>query len=95
MTLRTQDLLKLPPLNSQSNEPDPLALIHFIDLESSWEWFAIEFDGANFFGLVNGVEQEFGMFSIIELEEVNRVCGYSRIIRDETFKPTRISQLQH
>ena len=89
----TNKLMTLPPINSQPAEVDPLALVKFVDSESKWQWYGIEFDGMCCFGLVIGIEEEFGMFSLSELEEINALAGYERITLDETFVPTRISEL--
>jgi hypothetical protein len=85
----------LPPLYSQENNPDPLALIRFVDTLGDWSWYAIEFDGDNlFFGLVLGFERELGYFTLAEFEEVNRAAGFARIQRDKDFRPTPVREIQ-
>lgn len=48
---------------------DALAHVKYFTPDSSWTWYATEFDGEDtFFGLVKGFEKEFGYFSLSELE---------------------------
>jgi hypothetical protein len=46
-----------------------------------------------FFGLVIGLDREFGIFSLSELEQVNEDAGFSRITLDQTFRPTTVTSL--
>jgi hypothetical protein len=93
--LTTEIKEKLPPLYSQENTADPLALVRFYDTLGDWSWYVIEFDGENlFFGLVFGFESELGYFSLAEFEQLNREAGFARIERDEAFEPTPISAIQ-
>lgn len=96
MVLLTKEIKeKLPPLYSQEQAIDPLALVRFYDTLEDWSWYAVEFDGDNlFFGLVLGFEREFGYFSLQEFEQVNRQSGFSRIERDSGFQPTPVSAIQ-
>jgi hypothetical protein len=52
-------------------------------------WYATEFDGEDlFFGLVDGLEKEFGYFSLSELESVDGPFGVG-IERDLYFGDQR------
>src|SRR5512134_173623 len=53
---------KLPPLYANEEKgTDALALVKFFTRDSSWTWYASEFDGDDlFFGLAVGVEPELG-----------------------------------
>uniref|UniRef100_A0A6M3JHS3 DUF2958 domain-containing protein n=1 Tax=viral metagenome TaxID=1070528 RepID=A0A6M3JHS3_9ZZZZ len=95
MKLLTKELIKkLPPLYSQENVEDPMAIVKFFDPCSNWTWYATEFDGKDtFFGLVQGLEEEFGYFSLSELMGVKGRFGLG-IERDLHFKPTQISKLK-
>ena len=60
---------KLPRPYSTENESDPMAVVKFFTPDSSWTWYATEFDGSDtFFGLVDGHEKELGYFSKSELD---------------------------
>jgi len=94
MQLLTQELRdKLPALGATEKVDDPSAIVKFFTPDSSWTWFATEFDGDDtFFGLVVGFEVELGYFSLSELESVRGPLGLP-IERDLWFKPTPLSQL--
>ena len=94
MKLLTKELrAKLPPLNSSAEISDPVAVCKFFTPDSSWTWYAIEFDGEDtFFGLVQGFDEEFGTFSLSEIELVTGPMGL-HIERDLYFKPTPVSKL--
>ena len=56
---------------------DAIVVAKFFTPDSSWTWFATEFDPATreCFGLVEGHEVEFGYFSLDELESVTGPLG--------------------
>jgi hypothetical protein len=84
---------QLPQLYSQENVEDPIAHVKFFHPLSSWTWYATEFDGEDqFFGLVQGFEEEMGYFSLSEMESI-KVRGLG-IERDVSFTPTPLSQLR-
>ena len=86
---------KLPEL--YANEEIGLAaqaLIKFFTPDSSWSWYASEFNGDDiFFGLVIGFEAEFGYFSLSELESARGPLGLA-IERDLHFKPQSLEELR-
>lgn len=83
----------LPPLGSTSGESDPLVIAKFFTPDGGWTWFAIEFDGVDtFYGLVQGLETEFGQFSLGELLEIRGRLGLP-VERDRFFTATRLSAL--
>lgn len=86
---------KLPEL--YANEELGLAaqaLVKFFTPDSSWTWYASEFNGDDiFFGLVIGFEVEFGYFSLSELESVRGPLGLS-IERDLHFEPKSLEELR-
>jgi len=83
----------LPPLYSQENVKDPIVHVKFFTPDSSWTWYATEFDGEDtFFGWVVGFEKELGYFSLSELETVRGPMGLN-IERDIHFVPKPLSQV--
>ena len=95
MKLLTKELReKLPSLYTTKHEPDPLVICKFFTPDSSWTWYAIEFDGKDtFFGYVDGFEAELGYFSLSELESVRGKLGLP-VERDRWFKPCRLSEIR-
>ena len=96
MKLLTKELeAKLPPLYSQDGRGDEaIALVKFFTPDSSWTWYATEYDPKErvFFGLVDGFEKELGYFSLDELESVRGALGLA-IERDLYFEPTKLKDL--
>jgi len=82
---------KLPPIYSQENAEDPICVVKFFDILSSWAWYGIEYDPETelFFGFVHGYEDELGYFSFPELRDFG-----IRIERDLWFKPTPLSEVK-
>jgi hypothetical protein len=96
MKLLTKEILaKLPPIGSQESNPDPTVVVKFFDPCGSWTWYATEFDPATgeFFGLVDGFEQELGYFHLAELESVRGPLGLG-IERDLHWTPRPLSQVK-
>ena len=86
---------KLPPLYSQDGRGDEaIALVKFFTPDSSWSWYATEYDPQErvFFGLVDGLEMELGYFSLDELQSIKGSLGLS-VERDIYFSPTKLSTL--
>jgi hypothetical protein len=85
----------LPPLYSQESAgEDATVFVKFFTPDSSWTWFATEFDGDDtFFGLVVGHETELGYFSLSELRAVRGPLGLA-IERDESFTPQSLAQVR-
>ena len=70
------------------------ALVKFFTPDSSWTWYASEFDGEDiFFGLVIGHAVELGYFSLSELESVQGPLGLA-IERDLHFDPKTLEELR-
>jgi hypothetical protein len=86
---------KLPELYSGEEQGlDALAQVKFFTPDSSWSWFASEFNGDDIlFGLVVGLEIEFGYFSISELQSVRGPLGLP-IERDLHFEPKSLRELR-
>jgi len=94
MKLMTNDLrTQLPQLYSQEEVDDPKVVAKFFTPDSSWTWYATEFDGKDtFFGLVDGHEKELGYFSLKELESVKGPFGLG-VERDLWFESKPLSEL--
>ena len=73
---------------------DAVAQVKFFTPDSSWTWYASEFDGEDiFFGLVIGHFVELGYFSLAELEETTGPLGL-HIERDLYFEPAALGMLK-
>ena len=94
MQLLTDEIREqLPALYSQEDIDDPIAQVKFFLPNSTWTWYATEFDSKDlFFGLVQGLEEELGYFSLSELQSVE-LHGLG-VERDLSFTPTPLSQLR-
>ena len=95
MKLLTKEIREmLPNLRETEGQEDPVVQVKFFTPDSSWTWWCIEFDGKDLlYGLVNGHCQEYGYFSLAELESVRGPLGLP-IERDIYFKPTPVSKLR-
>jgi hypothetical protein len=93
--LLTQELrAKLPPLYSTEEIPtaDKMVVAKFFSPYSNWTWYAVEFDGEDtFFGYVDGLEGEWGYFSLAELEQARVFGRVPAVERDKYFEPRRFS----
>lgn len=89
MKLLTKAILcKLPTLGATCMKPNPTAWVKFFTPWASWTWWAIEYDPARgiFYGLVDGLELEYGTFSLGEFGNL-RGPGGLRVERDRWFTP--------
>ena len=95
MKLLTTQLLKsFEKIGRQESTPDPMVIAKFFDPIGSWTWFATEYDPSTkmFFGLVHGIEKEWGPFGLEELENLTLPLGLG-IERDIYFDACRASEL--
>ena len=96
MKLVTEEIRKrLPPLGSNENTPltEMIAQVKFFTPDSSWTWYAVEFDGKDiFWGWVQGFEEEFGAFSLSELAAIRGPWGL-QVERDLYFEPTPLKEV--
>ena len=98
MKLMTKAILKaLPPLYGTDNVPtmDKVIVVKYFDPCGSWTWYGVEYDPETktFFGLVDGLDKEWGYFSLTELESVKGLLGLG-IERDLYFEPVKVSELK-
>jgi hypothetical protein len=82
-----------PPYSQDGKGGEAIAYVKFFTPDSSFTWYALEFDGNDrFFGLVDGQCKELGYFSLSELETVRGPLGLS-IERDLYWKPTKLCEI--
>lgn len=91
MKLLTEELRqRLPPLDSQEAEANPLVHAKFFTPDSSWTWWVTEGspegNDFRFFGFVQGFEEEWGYFLLSELETATGPLGL-HVERDLYFTP--------
>ena len=93
MKLLTNEIRnRLPPIGSQDQEADPIVYVKFFCPWNHWTWFAYEFDQEDIFlGFVKGDFDEFGTFSLSELESVKGPMGLG-MERDIHFSPKPLSE---
>ena len=95
MKLLTKEIeRKLPALYANEDVEDPIAILKLFTPDSSWTWYATEYDPEErmFFGLVDGLERELGYFSLDELESVRGPLGLP-IERDMYWSPRPLSTI--
>jgi len=95
MKLLTKEIRKkLPLLYAQEIKGgDAIAYVKFFTPDSSWTWYATEFDGKDtFFGLVDGHEKELGYFMLSELQSARGPLGLP-IERDLYWKPQMLKEI--
>ena len=85
----------LPKFYAQENKGyDAIAYVKFFTPDSNWTWYVLEYNRKErlCFGYVKGLENEFGYFSIDELEAVRGPLGL-HIERDLYFEPVAIREV--
>ena len=93
MKLITDDEIKTLPLlyATENVKTDNKVLqLKFMEVNSGWEWYLTEFDANKkiAFGLVKGFEEEWGYFSLVEMEDI------PTIIRDKKFIKIKFKDLK-
>lgn len=70
-------------------------MVKFFSPYSQWTWYAVEFDGEDtFFGLVDGLEMEYGYFSYSELQGLTKFGGVPAVERDCHWTPRPIKEIE-
>ena len=87
----------LPPLYSQESCPTPIAHVKLFTLDSSFTWYVTEGEEQEdgdwlLFGLVIGLEEEWGYSLLSEIASVRGPLGLP-VERDLWFKPGPIDQV--
>ena len=86
---------KLPPLGATQEQDlkETIAWVKFFTPDGGWTWYAAEFDGHDiFWGLVFGIEKEFGTFSLTELQSLRGALGLP-VERDRFYSPQSLEEL--
>lgn len=97
MKLLTKDLEKrFKEIGSQENEKDPIVIAKFFNPCGAGTWYATEYDPETktFFGYVKLLEDEWGYFSLEELENINLPLDL-KIERDLYTKEKRLSEYKN
>jgi hypothetical protein len=97
MLMMTKEILdRIPALYSQEETPlgDQIVHVKFFTPWAGWTWYGLEYDPAEkmFFGYVDGLDGEYGYFSLTELESIEGPVGL-KIERDRHFGPTPMSEI--
>lgn len=96
MKLMTTEIRKtLPALGAQDGKGlEAIVYVKYFTPDAGWTWYATEYDPRTrtFFGLVDGMEVEFGYFELRELEGAHGPFGL-KIERDLYFKPRHLRTL--
>jgi hypothetical protein len=87
MQLLTKAIRKqAQPIGATDGDNQKKVLAKFFTPWSYWTWYAVEFDGDDlFFGYVEGLESEWGYFSLKDLEEIKGPFGLG-VERDIMFE---------
>lgn len=80
----------VPPMYATEEEDDPIARVKLFS--RAWTWCVTEYDPATgeAFGFVEGFADEWGYFSILEMEALNRSRGFNVVERDVLFEPAPV-----
>ena len=92
MQLLTKAIRKqAQPIGATDGKDTKKVLAKFFTPWTHWTWYAVEFDGDDlFFGFVEGLEKEWGYFSLKELEEIQGPFGL-KVERDIMFENKTIN----
>lgn len=87
---------RMPRLFSTEEDPDPIVHLKWSTPDGSWTWFMWEYDPTDrlCFGLVDGFQRNWGIFSVAEIEKIRGPMG-RRVERDLHFSPTPLSEIRH
>lgn len=90
--IKDEEIKTLPKLYETENikTDNKILQMKFMELKSGWEWYLTEYDAKEkiAFGLVKGFEDEWGYFSLVEMEDI------PSIIRDEAFIKIKFKDLK-
>lgn len=97
MKLLTKELIKKLPkygITENIKADDKILHVKLFCPWSNWTWYLVEYGEADgyCFGYVEGFENEWGCFSLPELEAIKGPFGL-KIERDLYFKPIRFGDL--
>lgn len=95
MQLITSEVGKmLPKLYETEGQKEKVLRLKFFTPWTYWAWYVAEYDAKErvCFGYVRGHEDEWGYFSVDELEAIRGPSGL-RVERDLQFQPLKFSML--
>ncbi len=97
MPLLTDDLKgRLPPLLSQEAVDDPIVYARYFLPGTIWAWYVTEGEPEDgdylFFGFVTGLDSEFGLFRLSQLEAVTGTSG-QKVELDPSFKEGKLTDV--
>lgn len=92
MRLITDEIMGGLPTLYQTEDTatdEKVLLMRFYELNTRWQWYLCEYSDEDkvAFGYVMGHENEWGYFSLEEME------GIRTILRDKTFQPIKFKKL--
>jgi len=90
-----EQLDNIPKLYETEDIPDPLCHIKLFTPDANFTWFIIEvsIDEDVCYGYVKGYERELGYFSLSEIESIRGNLNLL-VERDESFKPSKLSEIR-
>lgn len=95
MKLITKEIeSKMPAIGSQNEENNPIVHVKFFTPDANWTWYALEYDPEEriFFGFVDGMFPELGLFTLEELESVRGPFGLP-VERDLYWEPKGLQEV--
>jgi len=77
------------------HEGDRTAYVKFFTPWAGWTWYGCEYQPEEklFYGYVEGLEKEWGYFSLEELEQLRGPFGL-KVERDVYFEPTKVGVMK-
>ena len=98
MQLMTDAIAKtIPHIYEQDGKgDDAIVYVHWFSPYSGWDWYCTEYDPDEglCFGLVKGIADELGYWTVADLEEGNRNYGFQLIERDLWWNPCKLSDVR-
>jgi N12 class adenine-specific DNA methylase len=85
--------MDIPGIGETEKDDNPQAVLKFFTPDANWSWYVTEYDSHDLcFGLVEGMETEWGYFSLSEISATKGPLGL-KIERDKWFAPQPVKQL--
>lgn len=98
MKMMTKEIERIAPrlYETDGQGDNAIVVAHWFSILNGWDWYMTEYDPNTgvCFGLVNGIEEELGYFSIEEFEQVNESMGFIAIERDMYWHPCKLSEVR-
>ncbi|MGO9613906.1 MAG: DUF2958 domain-containing protein [Dissulfurispiraceae bacterium] len=95
--LTKQIVAKFKQIGPQDGVKDPIVIVKFFNSFGRGTWFATKYDAKTnlFYGYVSLFQDsrdEWGYFSLEELESLNHPLAFVKVERDILFEPQRFSK---